>query len=85
MHLAAICFKVVPLAAMDAKRRRIQGIAGLGGVTDSALRQIAAKFRDDAGLLELVRKPNNVGRATASIMDAIGQIDDLAMESGAFS
>ena len=41
-----------PLVAMEPVAKRIRKIAGLGGVTDTALLRIFAALRDDRGLID---------------------------------
>jgi hypothetical protein len=62
---------------MPAKRQRIQSIAGLGGVTDDALRKLVQKIKDEPELLHDLTSRQSIGDATLAILDSLGQTDEL--------
>ena len=67
---------------MPSKRRRLQSIAGLGGISDSGLVRLAAHFRAEPSLLEEVSSRQKVERATADILEPVLQSDALPLAGG---
>ena len=65
---------------MQAKRQRIQSIAGLGGVTDDALRKLVQKIKDEPELLDDLSSRQSIGDATLAIFDSLGQTDELTRD-----
>ena len=62
---------------MDATRRRLRAVAGLGGVTDEALRRNCTTIRGQPNLVDGVLLRHAASRATMAAMGDIGQTDEL--------
>ena len=67
---------------MDAKRRRINELAGLGGVTDAALTAILNKLSADPTVLEAAASRWTIHGAVGQIMKDIGRTSTLTLQCG---
>ena len=67
---------------MEAKRKRVRAVAGLGGVTDEALRRICAAIREQPTLLGDASSRRVIESANMAVMGEIGQTDELPMKDG---
>ena len=81
MCIVVFVLAAVWLASMASKRRRLQSLVGLGGVSDAALQKIVNRLREEPGLLDEVSK-KTLATATSDVMDIIGRHSDLPREKG---
>lgn len=68
---------------MEAKRRRINAMAGLGKVSHTSLVKIMAAIRAEPDLVDAIKDRNDIDRAVNSIMRTVGQVDELPLSEAA--
>ena len=67
---------------IQAKRQRLQAVAGLGGISDRALVKVLAAVREEPELLTDGTSRQDIGRAAEDIWKAVGQTDEMELITG---
>ena len=66
----------------QAKRRRLQALAGLGGISDRALVNLLAAVREQPEIVSDSTTRQDIQRTHDEAWESVGQIDDLELTEG---
>ena len=66
----------------QAKRRRLQALAGLGGISDNALVNLLAAVREQPEIVSDSTSRQDIQRTHDEAWESVGQIDDLELTEG---
>ena len=67
---------------IQAKRQRLQAVAGLGGISDSSLAKVLAAVRSLPELLTDVTCRRDLKKAGEETWKSVGQTDEMELETG---
>ena len=71
-----------PQSRMQAKRQRVQSLAGLGGISDRALVKVLAAVREQPEIVTDGTCRQDIQRIHEEVWESVGQIDDLELTTG---
>jgi hypothetical protein len=72
----------MPRAKTRAKRQRLLSVAGLGGISDTALVTVLAAVREEPELLTDATDRHSISRAHDEVWKSVGGTDELELKNG---